>query len=202
MATEKKKELQSVFSVLQNIDCSSFTKEKNGFTYLSWVHAWGLMLENYPDAQYKVYENETIGLPYFSDGKTAMVKVGVIVNGRELIEWYPVMDFKNKAIPLENITTMEVNKAIQRALTKCCAKHGLGLSIYAGEDLPMDLEDYSQLTPEEAVEFINKSTGTDDLKKRWAKLKKHFGQNKLVLKAVRENEYNDKAGRSNDTTKA
>ena len=58
------------------------------------------------------------------------------VNGIEHIEYLPVMDFKNKSIPSDNITSFDVNKAIQRSLTKACARHGLGLYIYAGEDLP------------------------------------------------------------------
>jgi len=57
-----------------------------------------------------------------------------------MIEYLPVMDYKNKSIPVENITSFDVNKAIQRSLTKACARHGLGLYIYAGEDLPTELK--------------------------------------------------------------
>ena len=64
------------------------------------------------------------------------VKTGVTVNNIEHIEYLPVMDFKNKSIPVENVTSFDVNKTIQRSLTKACARHGLGLYIYAGEDLP------------------------------------------------------------------
>jgi hypothetical protein len=60
----------------------------------------------------------------------------VVINGIEHIEELPVMDYKNKSIPLDNVNSFDVNKAIQRSLTKAVARHGLGLYIYAGEDLP------------------------------------------------------------------
>ena len=84
---------------------------------------------------------------YFTDGRTAWVKTGVIANGLEHIEELPVMDNRNKAIPLENITSFEVNKTIQRSLTKAVARHGLGLYIYAGEDLPEDAEEVKETKP-------------------------------------------------------
>ena len=65
-----------------------------------------------------------------------MVKTGVTINGLEHIEFLPVMDYKNRSIPADSVTTFDINKAIQRSLTKACARHGLGLYIYAGEDLP------------------------------------------------------------------
>ena len=102
---------------------------------MSWAWAWSEVKKRFPDANYKVYENKD-EWNYFTDGRTAWVKVGLTVNGIEHIEMLPVMDFKNKSIQLNAITSFEVNKAIQRALTKACARHGLGLYIYAGEDLP------------------------------------------------------------------
>ncbi len=63
-------------------------------------------------------------------------KTGVTINGLEHIEYLPVMDYKNKSIPADKVTSFDVNKAIQRSLTKALARHGLGLYIYAGEDLP------------------------------------------------------------------
>jgi hypothetical protein len=93
------------------------------------------LLKAYPDSTYKIYENAQ-GWCYHTDGRTAWVKTGVTVEGKEYIEMLPVMDFKNRSIPLEQITSFDVNKAIQRSLTKAVARHGLGLYIYAGEDLP------------------------------------------------------------------
>lgn len=126
---------KNYFIELNKINVSDKTEKKNGLTYLSWAYAWGELKKNHPDATYTVYENAQ-GWNYHTDGKTAWVKTGVTVNGIEHIEYLPVMDFKNKSIPLENITSFEVNKTIQRSLTKAVARHGVGLYIYAGEDLP------------------------------------------------------------------
>ena len=125
----------SIFERLNAINVNEHTEKKNGLTYLSWAWAWGELLKRYPDATYTVYENRD-GWNYHTDGRTCWVKTGVTVEGKEYIEMLPVMDFRNKSIPLENITSMDVNKAIQRSLTKAVARHGLGLYIYAGEDLP------------------------------------------------------------------
>lgn len=129
--------MDNYFIKLNCVDCNSHTEKKNGLTYLSWAWAWTRVKEFFPDSNYTVYQNEALGgMPYFTDGKTAFVKTGVTVNGIEHIEFLPVMDYKNKSIPVENLTSFDVNKAIQRSLTKACARHGLGLYIYAGEDLP------------------------------------------------------------------
>lgn len=123
------------FEILNSVNVNEKVEKKNGFSYLSWAFAWGELKKRYPDATYNIYENKD-GWNYHTDGRTAWVKVGVTVNGIEHTEELPIMDFKNKSIPLENITSLEVNKSIQRALTKAVARHGLGLYIYAGEDLP------------------------------------------------------------------
>lgn len=131
-------EERNYFKILNAVNVQDKVEQKNGLNYLSWAWAWGEVKKVFPDARYKIYERETeFGLVnYFTDGKTCWVKTGVIIDNLEHIEELPVMDFKNKAILLENITSVDVNKAIQRSITKACARHGLGLYIYAGEDLP------------------------------------------------------------------
>ncbi len=126
---------ENYFVELNNINVNDKTEKKNGLTYLSWAWAWGEVKKLHPDATYTIYENAD-GLFYHTDGKTCWVKTGVTVNGVEHIEYLPVMDFKNRSIPVEQVTSFDVNKAIQRSLTKAVARHGLGLYIYAGEDLP------------------------------------------------------------------
>lgn len=140
----------SVFEKLSAVDVSGKTEKKSNLTYLSWAWAWGELKKSYPDASYTIYENEIDDLlvhgeqafpikrkvNYFTDGRTAWVKVGVTVDGQEHIEMLPVMDHRNKSIALNAIDSFAVNKTIQRALTKAIARHGLGLYIYAGEDLP------------------------------------------------------------------
>lgn len=126
---------KSVFELLNNINCNEHTEKKNGLTYLSWAWAWAEVKKAYPTAFYTIYENAN-GLNYHTDGRTAWVKTGVTIEGLEHIEYLPVMDYKNQSISVDRLTSFDVNKAIQRSLTKACARHGLGLYIYAGEDLP------------------------------------------------------------------
>ena len=151
MSTEK-----NYFEELNNINVSGKTEKKNGLTYLSWAWAWAELKKLHPDAFYTIYENAD-GWNYHTDGRTAWVKTGVTVNGIEHIEYLPVMDFKNKSIPANAVTSFDVNKAIQRSLTKAVARHGLGLYIYAGEDLPEE-----ERVEEKAakVETINKKEAT------------------------------------------
>lgn len=138
------------FSVLNAVDCSDKVEGKNGLTYLSWAWAWAELKKRYPDSTYTVYENAD-GWNYHTDGKTAWVKTGVTVCGIEHVEMLPVMDRRNKSIPLASITSFDVNKAIQRSLTKAVARHGLGLYIYAGEDLPEDAGE--PVTKDQAAEL-------------------------------------------------
>jgi len=128
-------ETKNYFQVLNAINVSDKAETKNGLAYLSWAWAWGEAKKLHPTANYKIYERED-GCIYWTDGNTAWVKTGVTVNDIEHIEYLPIMDIRNKSIKLADITSFEVNKAIQRSLTKAVARHGLGLYIYAGEDLP------------------------------------------------------------------
>lgn len=128
-------EKKSVFETLNSINVNDKTEKKNGLTYLSWAWAWGEAKKKYPEASYTIYENNE-GWNYFTDGKTCWVKTGVTIADLEHIEYLPVMDYRNKSITVDNVTSFDVNKAIQRSLTKALARHGLGLYIYAGEDLP------------------------------------------------------------------
>ena len=127
--------MDNYFNDLYAVNVNGHTEKKNNLTYLSWAWAWGEIKKRHPDATYTVYENAD-GWNYHTDGRTCWVKTGVTVNEIEHIEYLPVMDYKNKSISIENVTSFDVNKAIQRSLTKACARHGLGLYIYAGEDLP------------------------------------------------------------------
>ena len=142
---------ENYFVELNSINVNEHTEKKNNLTYLSWAWAWGEVKKRFPDATYKVYEDDN-GCIYWTDGRTAWVKTGVTVNGIEHIEYLPIMDFKNRSIPLSDITSFDVNKSIQRSLTKAVARHGLGLYIYAGEDLP---EEEQESKPEVDEKTIN-----------------------------------------------
>ena len=130
MATEK-----NYFTDLYEIDVKQWVEQKNGLNYLSWANAWSELKKHHPTANYTIYESQE-GRPYFTDGRTCWVKTGVTVNDIEHIEYLPIKDYSNRSIPLEKITSMDMNTAIQRSLTKACARHGLGLRVYEGEDLP------------------------------------------------------------------
>lgn len=154
---------QNYFAELNAVNVNDRTEKKNGLTYLSWAWAWGEVKKRYPDATYTIYENAD-GWFYHTDGRTAWVKTGVTVNGIEHIEYLPVMDYKNKSIPANAVTSFDVNKAIQRSLTKAVARHGLGLYIYAGEDLPE--EEYANPPSAPAVPCSDCHKSITSVKKR------------------------------------
>lgn len=168
--------MENYFNVLNAVDCSEKTEKKNGLTYLSWAWAWGEVKKLHPDATYTIYENAQ-GWNYHSDGRTCWVKTGMTVNGIEHIEYLPVMDFRNASIKAEMVTSFDVNKAIQRSLTKAAARHGLGLYIYAGEDLPeaavettpVQSKPIAKVEPKEPVKVT--AVQPDVLKSRNAELK-------------------------------
>jgi hypothetical protein len=126
---------KSTYDMLSKIDVSSKTEKKGAVTYLSWAWAWAEAKKVCPTLIRTVHETED-GMNYFTDGKTGWVKVGVTIGTLEHIDYLPIMDFRNNSIPLEKITSFEVNKSIQRSTTKALALHGLGLSVYTGEDIP------------------------------------------------------------------
>ena len=139
----------SKFEELYNLNVNAKTEKKNGLTYLSWAWAWAEFKKVYPDATYEVVKFD--GLPYAFDPNTGyMVYTKVTAEGITHEMWLPVMDGANhamkaqsyeiatkyKKIPVEPATMFDVNKTIMRCLTKNLAMFGLGLYIYAGEDLP------------------------------------------------------------------
>jgi hypothetical protein len=122
---------EQVLSLLGK-NVNEHTEKKGNLTYLSWAWAWAEAIKADPDATYKI---EMFGDKCFMDiNGTAMVFVTVTMFGKPMTCQLPVMDYKNKAIP--NPDAFAVNTAIMRCMTKALSLHGLGLYIYAGEDLP------------------------------------------------------------------
>ena len=154
--------MSNAFEIMNKINVNGHTEKKNGLTYLSWPWAWAEVKKAFPDATYTIYENAQ-GWNYHTDGRTAWVKTGVTIEGLEHIEYLPVMDFKNRSIPADQLTSFDVNKAIQRSLTKAVARHGLGLYIYAGEDLPEGEE--APVPPKEAAEIAAVDQGIKNTKR-------------------------------------
>lgn len=183
----EKKETKSVFEVLNAINVNEHTEKKNGLTYLAWAWAWAKVKEHYPSAFYTIYENKD-GLNYHTDGRTCWVKTGVTIEGLEHIEYLPVMDYNNKSIPMERVTSFDVNKAIQRSLTKAVARHGLGLYIYAGEDLPEEERRAGGMSQDDrlgaACLDAAAAKTTDELKDIYFKHEKEFKNDRRFIDAV------------------
>lgn len=176
--------LVSVYETLSSISVKEKIERKGNLDYLSWANAWAMLKAVYPHAQRKVYEHEHTGFNYFTDGKSAYVKVGIIINNLEHIDYLPVMDFRNNAIPMEKVTAMDVNKTIQRSTAKAIAMHGLGLSLWTGEDIPemttsAPVQNKTQAKAPAKAEAD--ATGLIDLKKgtdNWEKVVKYVEANK------------------------
>ena len=160
--------MESVYNSLKAIDVRPKAEKKGRADYLSWAHAWDMLKSVYPQAQRVIYESEHTGLNYFTDGKTAYVKVGIVVNDLEHIDMLCVMDHRNKSIPIEKLCSFEVNKTIQRATAKAIAMHGLGLSLWTGEDVPSQPSEVKEAPPKDSKERI--SLEVDD--ENWAKVLK------------------------------
>jgi len=161
-------ENKSVFDILNAVDVSTKIKTKNGLSYLSWASAWAEVKKKYPDATYKIYPqvmDEGGNTRYWhDDGRTGWVEVGVTVNGQEIVETLAIMDFKNKSIPADQITSVDANKSLKRCLVKACALHGLGLYIYEGEDLPEETSKTIELK-EKIKELAAKKVALSDKSK-------------------------------------
>ena len=123
---------------LLELDVQKHVEKKNGLSYLSWAWAWAEALKADPTAKFHVdtfQRADGTTVPYMDINGTAMVWVRTTLFGKEMTCFLPVMDHRNKPIP--NPDAFQVNTAIMRCMTKCLALHGLGLNVYAGEDLPM-----------------------------------------------------------------
>ena len=127
--------MKSVYDTLRTIDVSEHIEKKNGLSYLSWAWAWDTLMSLYPQAYVNVHRDLN-GRFWFDDGRTAWVEVDVTIDNMTRSELFPIMDYKNKSIPADKVTSFDANTAVQRATTKAIARHGLGLYVYAGEDLP------------------------------------------------------------------
>ena len=164
---------KSVFETLNSINVSDKIEKKGNLSYLSWAWAWAELKKHYPTSTYTIYENND-GLNYHHDGRTAWVKTGVTINEMENIEYLPVMNNRNKSIPVGQITSFDVNSSIQRSLTKAIARHGLGLYVYAGEDLPQDTEPEKTIKPKNTITEITLNVNDDN----WEKVMRFVAHNK------------------------
>lgn len=123
-------------SDLLSINVSAHTEKKGGLTYLSWAWAWAEVLKVDPLATWVVHTYGPQGTeqPCMWIGETAMVHTSVTIKGTRRECMLPVMDNRNNA--MKNPDSRKISDAIMRCMTKAISMHGLGLYIYAGEDLP------------------------------------------------------------------
>lgn len=176
---EQNKDQKSVFAVLNAINVNEHAEVKDigptKLTYLSWAWAWAKVKEHFPEANYEIHHNAQ-GWNYHTDGRTCWVETTVTINGLPHTEHLPVMDNRNQSVAADKVTSMDVNKAIQRCLTKAAARHGLGLYIYAGEDLPEEEARKNAETAASdlpvALEEVKACKTNDDISNVWNKWKK------------------------------
>ncbi len=164
---------ESLFEKLNKIDVSEKVEIKDTgrvkLSYLSWAWAWAEIKKKCPNIKVTVHENEA-GLPYFASDEGIMTKVSIDIDGISHTVYLPVMDGANnamKTVPykyktrygdkdVKAATMMDINKAIQRATVKAIALHGLGLYIYAGEDLPESEEETKSPVKKKAEKKVDK----------------------------------------------
>lgn len=133
-------------SDLLKINVNQHAEQKNGLTYLSWAWAWAEVLKIDPQATWEAAEFNGTPACFLPDG-SALVKTVVTIKGHAKSCWLPVMNHRNQAI--KGPDAFAVNTAIVRCLTKTISMHGLGLYIYAGEDLPeMDTQALDEFAAE------------------------------------------------------
>ena len=148
------KEVKEKFEQLYSLNVNEYVEQKQGLNYLTWSYAWAEFKKIYPDATYSIRKDEN-GRCYFGNEEIGyMVYTEVSAGGLTYEMWLPVMDNANKSMKLksytyktkigektvEAISMFDENKAVMRCLVKNLAMFGLGLYIYAGEDLPEDID--------------------------------------------------------------
>ena len=185
MATAKTTKKQTTFEMLSSINVNKFVEKKNGLTYLSWAYAWSETKKNCPSATYTIGETE------YDDATGFMCHTEVTIDGETLGMWLPVMDGANKSMrkvgytyttrygekQVAPATTFDINKTIMRCLVKNLAMFGLGIYIYAGDDLPNSQE---EVTP---TVKAKSGTGKDALQlntSNWNNVAKFVAENKQL----------------------
>ena len=150
---------QNVFETLNKIDVSQYTEKKGKFNYLSWSYAVRELLKVCPTATWEVHTFQGVDgtdQPYMKNGTGAYVQVSVNVDDVVRSQIHPVLDNRNQTITDPN--AFQINTSIQRCLAKAIALHGLGLYIFAGEDLP----EPDALTDKEVDNILDLAKGIKD----------------------------------------
>ena len=178
------KTTQNTFMKLYKTDVSKYIEKKGQFNYLSWANAVAELKKACPTARWGVTKAED-GSPFFVTQCGYFVDVWVEVDGISLSQIHPVLDNRNKSVEQPN--AFQINTSLQRALAKCIALHGLGLYIFAGEDLP----EPNALTPaeEDNLYDLAKPLGkkfVDDLKYKAGKMELHANNYEAVIEKIQK----------------
>jgi len=154
----QKEQKMNTFEKLSKLNVSDHVEKKGRFSYLSWTWAVSELRKAAPDATWEVIKYD--GMPFCKTECGYFVEVAVTVDGIALSQIHPVLDNNNKTIPVPN--AFQINTSIQRCLVKAIALHGLGLYIYAGEDLP-EVEKEAEPEPLDATAYVKSITDTKTL---------------------------------------
>ena len=152
---------ETTFEMLSKINVNKFVEKKNGLTYLSWAYAWSEVKSNCPDATYEIGETE------YDESLGFMCHTSVTIDGETLPMWLPVMDGANKSMKkvaykfktkygdkdVAAATTFDINKTIMRCLVKNLAMFGLGIYIFAGDDIPTSEMQEEEVKPKQLVQL-------------------------------------------------
>lgn len=187
----------TTFEKLSAINVNDKVEKKSNLTYLSWAWAWSEAKKSFPEASYRVISDISTNKPYFYDEVLGyMVMTEVTIEGESLEMWLPVMDGANKSMlaqsytyqtrygekTVDAATMFDINKTLMRCLVKNLAMFGLGIYIYAGEDLP-ESETATVVTPakkEVVLEALKKGTENWEKVAKYVYLNKEVGLDKLM----------------------
>ena len=183
----------TTFEKLSAINVNDHVEKKKDLTYLSWAWAWSETKRNCPDATY------SIGPTEYDEALGFMCHTYVTIEGETLEMWLPVMDGANKSMKkvsytystrfgdksVEAATTFDINKTIMRCLVKNLAMFGLGIYIYAGEDLPASESTSVDVTPVELIDLTKKSENWDNVVK-YVEANKALGIDKISQQLERK----------------
>ena len=178
------KTTQSTFMKLFKTDVTKYIQKKGKYSYLSWSDALAELKKVCPSARHGITKAED-GSPFFQTACGYFVEAWVEVDGISLSQIHPVLDNRNKSVEQPN--AFQINTSLQRALAKCIALHGLGLYIFAGEDLP----EPNALTPaeEDNLYDLAKPLGkkfVDDLKYKAGKMELHANNYEAVIEKIQK----------------
>lgn len=179
----QEKERTDKFQQLYTLNLNDKVENKNGLTYLSWANAWAAFKTVYPNATYRIIKNPQTNLPFFMDENLGiMVYTEVTADHQTYEMWLPVMDGANKAMRLspytyqvwdkknnkyverkvDSATMFDINKTVMRCLVKNLAMFGLGLYIFAGEDMPETVESSTEEPQQNATPVKTRKRKSND----------------------------------------